>query len=203
MSSPLNIFTKTNIMEITDTLLGAKTSICSSLYFEKGSQQSLHRDSPFFFTNPPENFVGFWLPLEDVTPLNGPVSYVPKSHLIPQEKLLNQISDREVSPFSRYCELISNEIQASKLKTEILTIKKGDLLIWHPLLVHGGSPINKKDASRHSLVFHLIPEDIPIYGHDEFFNKNFHPSRKVNHPRKRYHDLSFINHPSPSWAKNS
>ncbi len=44
----------------------APASLHTSLYFERGSEQPLHRDTPYFWTNPPYAYVGLWPALEDV-----------------------------------------------------------------------------------------------------------------------------------------
>ena len=38
--------------------------------------------------------------------------------------------------------------------------KKGDALIWHADLVHGGSPRTDRDLTRWSLVSHFCPLDV-------------------------------------------
>ena len=42
--------------------------------------------------------------------------------------------------------------------------RRGDVLLWHPGLVHGGSPIRTDGATRLSLVGHYCPQDVrPLY----------------------------------------
>ena len=56
------------------------------------------------------------------------------------------------------------------LSVETVEMKKGDTLIWHPMLPHGGSRIIDQSASRNSIVFHITPLNIPVYRQDYFFN---------------------------------
>ena len=42
--------------------------------------------------------------------------------------------------------------------------KKGDVLIWHADLAHGGAAVTNKESTRKSLVGHFCPEDVsPLY----------------------------------------
>jgi hypothetical protein len=43
------------------------------------------------------------------------------------------------------------------LKTEKFMAKKGDVLIWHADLMHGGAPIQDAGRTRKSLVAHFMP----------------------------------------------
>src|SRR5687768_2607890 len=44
-----------------DEFFGAKTSLYTSLYYERGSEQALHRDTPYFSTKPGGKYLGVWL----------------------------------------------------------------------------------------------------------------------------------------------
>ena len=41
--------------------------------------------------------------------------------------------------------------------------KKGDVLIWHANLVHGGMPIEDKNTTRKSMVIHYYADDVIKY----------------------------------------
>jgi hypothetical protein len=43
------------------------------------------------------------------------------------------------------------------LTTESFRAKKGDVLIWHGDLMHGGAPIEDPASTRQSLIAHLMP----------------------------------------------
>src|SRR5579863_3762510 len=68
------------LMRILDFVFGERAAIYTSLYFEYGTQQPIHRDSPFFETFPRNYFVGMWVALEDIDPASGPLMYVPNGH---------------------------------------------------------------------------------------------------------------------------
>jgi hypothetical protein len=72
------------------------------------------------------------------------------------------------------------------------SVKKGDTVIWHPLLPHGGSPVDDPTLSRASIVFHVHPEDTPMYGLDVFFGLREGPMPDsvpaLEHAGRRYVD---------------
>jgi len=68
------------IMALLDFLFARPASLYTSLLFEYGSQQPIHRDSPFFHTFPINYFFGVWFALEDIDPDSGPLMYVPGGH---------------------------------------------------------------------------------------------------------------------------
>ena len=49
-------------------------------------------------------------------------------------------------------------------------VQKGDTILWHPQLPHGGAPIRDLKRSRLSLVMHTTPRGVPVYHQDAFFN---------------------------------
>jgi ectoine hydroxylase-related dioxygenase (phytanoyl-CoA dioxygenase family) len=173
------IGTDARIMEILDFLFGRTAGIYTSLYFEYGTQQPIHRDSPFFETFPRNYFFGVWVALEDIDPEAGPLMYVPGGHRF------------ECDPHAIYREVVrahpdvdrAEQVRLSleryygcviETSSEVsapvsLALKKGDVAIWHPQLPHGGSPAVNPMKTRRSMVFHCAPADLQVYQHDVFF----------------------------------
>jgi phytanoyl-CoA hydroxylase len=141
-----------------DKILKAKTAIYSSLYFEQSSEQALHRDSPFFCTEPYGRYVGVWIALEDVSPEAGPLQYVPGGHKV--------VVSRDYQDVPSYQSAVQKA--CSEMERKFALPKKGDVVIWHPELPHGGSPIKQLGLTRKSLVFHVCPEYTPVFGPDVF-----------------------------------
>ena len=54
-------------------------------------------------------------------------------------------------------------------------VKAGDVIIWHPLLLHGGAEQRAPQRTRRSLVMHVTPRGMPVYHQDVFF----HPAKDV------------------------
>jgi len=178
-----DLFCFNKALEVTDNLFSSPTTLYTSLYYEIGSGQSLHRDTPYFWTNPGYGYFGVWLALEDVDDENGALNIVPESH-----KILDSFEFREIlgkkfiengsiNPYSselwdEYQKTIKKECDTLGLKQKSISIKKGSTLIWHPQLMHGGLPVKNKDRSRHSFVSHVTPKNYEVFAQDKYFNPN-------------------------------
>ncbi len=147
---------------ILSELVGGFPMICNSLNFEFGSQQDYHFDTFYMPSPTPNKMVASWIALEDATADNGPLTYFPGSHKIPPYLFSNGrtiIIPEEMNAFRDY---IYGEIEQRGLEAETLLAKKGDVLIWHSQLFHGGSEIVDKNRTRKSLVTHYFTkEDFP------------------------------------------
>ncbi len=144
------------------TLLEGFPMVCNSLNFEYGSQQDYHVDTFYMPSPTPNKMVASWIALEDATPENGPLSYFPGSHKIPPYLFSNGTTHAIESEMGDFNDYIYAEIEQRGLSAETLLAKKGDVLIWHSQLFHGGSPISNRDKTRKSLVTHYFTnEDFP------------------------------------------
>lgn len=172
--------TSPNLMRTLDFLFGEEAAIYSSLYFEYGTQQPIHRDSPFFETFPRNYFFGVWIALEDISPDAGPLMYHPGAHRFEcdphsiynavvekmggaatHEELINEALEQYYGEVIRTTEVLGTPLRAP--------LRKGDVAIWHPQLPHGGSPANDQSLTRRSMVFHCTPVSKQIYQQDVFF----------------------------------
>lgn len=144
----------------------SRITVIGSLFFEKGSGQSMHRDTPAFFTNPFNHYFGIWNALEDIAHDSGPLVYYEGGHKICRDKdlYLNPDVDQE-----NYFNIVESACIEAGLELKEIYPKKGDTIIWHPELPHGGGVIQNPKATRKSLVFHAIPISSDIYGPQEFF----------------------------------
>ena len=70
-------------LELQDFLFGDEACVYTSLFFEHGSEQSLHRDTPYFCTRPEYRYFGMWVALEAVDDDNGPLMVAPRGHRLP------------------------------------------------------------------------------------------------------------------------
>jgi phytanoyl-CoA hydroxylase len=136
--------------------------VCNSLNFEFGSQQDYHVDTFYMPSPTPNKMVASWIALEDATTENGPLSYFPGSHKIKPYLFSNGTTHAVQTEMSAFKKYIWSAIEQHQLKAETLLAEKGDVLIWHSQLLHGGSPIVDKSKTRKSLVTHYFTnEDFP------------------------------------------
>lgn len=145
-----------------------------TLGFWRGSSQSGHQDTAYVAYSHPRNFAASWIALEDVTIGAGELFYHDGSHVLPDylfgdayksghdyRRMTNHaFSDREVDAFVESLRVRSKEQGFPKLP---LAAKKGDVLIWHADLVHGGNPISQA-VTRKSIVTHYCPHRlVPLF----------------------------------------
>lgn len=105
--------------------------------------------------------LGVWIALEDITEENGPLHYYPGSHRLPY--YLNADYQNEGNAwklgsksYSEYEEMVAKKIKENGIQKTKFLAKKGDLLIWHANLFHGGEPHQNKLHSRKSMVYHYF-----------------------------------------------
>lgn len=181
----LRLFTENAAaLAVQDAFFNAPSSLYTSLYYERGSAQSIHRDTPYFSTRPEYRYLGVWVALEDANELNGCLEVIRRGHLEaeldrPAIALQYYNTLEEIPPGSPSGrDILWDEYQAkvvagcfSKgLTTERVEAKAGDVIIWHPQLPHGGSRIEDLSRTRHSFVMHVTPVGTPVYHQDAFFN---------------------------------
>ena len=124
-----------------------------------GSEEPLHIDTGPLPLTEPMSLTGGWVALEDIQPFSGEFQFVPGSHLLP-ELLVHGVSKAHHGDMTEYGRIL-NETQRMcderGLKTEYFLGKKGDVLIWHADLMHGGKMIEDEKRTRKSMVAHYMP----------------------------------------------
>ncbi len=153
------------LINILNLLLGRNVDLFQSINFINASQQRSHSDSVHMSTFPYGNILAVWIALEDITPENGPLHYYPGSHKLPY--IVNSDYDNVGTKYKLgdktygdYEDRIQEEIEKHKLEKQTFLAKKGDLLIWHANLLHGGEPLIDKTKTRKSMVFHYYAQDV-------------------------------------------
>ncbi|HLH04626.1 MAG TPA: phytanoyl-CoA dioxygenase family protein [Bryobacteraceae bacterium] len=129
----------------------------------KGSQQGAHSDSIHMTTYPLGYLTAAWIAFEDIHPDCGPLVYYPGSHRLPY--LFSKdvgISEEEfktrkyASYHEKYEPRIQQLIAEYGLEPHYFHARKGDVLIWHANLIHGGSMRRNIELSRRAVVCHFF-----------------------------------------------
>lgn len=161
-------------------LLQGFPMVCNSLNFEFGSQQDYHFDTFYMPSPTPNKMVASWIALEAATSDNGPLSYFPGSHKIPPYLFSNGTTHAIESEMQEFRNYIYSEIDKRQLQPETLLAEKGDVLVWHSQLFHGGSAIADKRKTRKSLVTHYFTnEDFPDLDPPKVCNDGGYMARKA------------------------
>lgn len=163
-----NIGNDKNLLEFLSVLMDGQAKLFQSINFINGSQQKTHSDSIHMTTYPLGGLLGVWIALEDIDEKNGALHYIPGSHKLPY--FLNSDYDNEgdsmrigKKSYKAYEEFLEEKVKELGLKKEVFRAKKGDLLIWHANILHGGEPHLDKSRTRKSLVYHYFDENSVCY----------------------------------------
>lgn len=156
------------LMEVINNIIGFEMAINLNLINWTSTERSWHMDD---YLNPEylnSHYLAVWFALDDIHPDSGPFMYVPGSHkwgymrrskvfeaapaemkADPQwDKMWPALSESFVVPA---CE---EKIQQEGLPVREFIAKKGQVLIWHGLLMHCGSYPKVRGLERRALISH-------------------------------------------------
>lgn len=143
-----------------------------TIFSHKGSQQGLHSDSIHMTTYPLGYLTAAWIAFEDIHPDCGPLVYYPGSHRLPyvfsKDVGISEADFKNegyASYRARYEPYIRQLVAERQIEPHYFHANKGDVLIWHANLIHGGSARRNIELSRKSLVCHFFVKGAFVY-HD-------------------------------------
>lgn len=133
-----------------------------SLLFRWGTEQAMHQDTAYVVLRSPMELVGCWLALEDIQEGTGELQYYVGSHRIPEYRWFGRSRSRpyEYEDDRDFLRHVCEESERMGCELVRFRPKKGDVLLWHADLVHGGSKIRIPGVTRQSLVTHFCPVDV-------------------------------------------
>lgn len=134
-----------------------------TLNFPIGTAQSAHSDTLHFNCEPSGYMVGVWVALENIEEENGPLIYYPGSHLLPEYSMADFGLEAGYEHYGSYEQGIQELIQWEQLTPEFGIAKKGEAIIWHANLLHGGAPVTDPARTRHSQVTHYYFENCSYF----------------------------------------
>lgn len=133
-----------------------------SLYFRWGTEQDMHQDTAYVVLRSPMEFVGCWVALEDIAEGTGELQYYIGSHRIPEYVWFDRARARpyEFEDDRDFLRHVRVESERLGCPLQRFRPKKGDVLLWHADLVHGGAKRERPGLTRQSLVTHYCPVDV-------------------------------------------
>jgi len=179
------IASNAKIMRLLEQLYGKRAVPFQTLVFPVGSQQRAHSDAAHFDSSPQGFMCGVWLALEDIDYDNGPLIYYPGSHRWPHfsnEHLgINawHLPSR-LAHGDDYERLWQDMIDLYGAKPERFTAKKGQAILWHARLLHGGDKQHDQTRTRFSQVTHYFFEGCAYY--TPFYSDPFYGNIFFRHP---------------------
>ena len=138
-------------------LFGQHARPIAAINFMTGSEQALHQDMAVFHIWPCNFLIGAWIACEDIAEWSGPLTLYPGSHRAPFFSGFTdypQTNLRTADPETarRYQEYVDG--LATHFERREFRARKGEILLWHGMLIHGGAPIARRGTSRKSMVLH-------------------------------------------------
>jgi ectoine hydroxylase-related dioxygenase (phytanoyl-CoA dioxygenase family) len=157
-----------DLLRLLSFTLGKEVRLFQGMHFFVGSQQGAHSDFFHMSTEPIGYLIAIWVALEDVSPESGPVYYYPGSHKLPY--LMSEDLEARSGPLfiakgkdQEYTGRLRAAVEQAGIEPVDFLAEKGDVLVWHGNLVHGGNAIARNGATRRSLVAHYFARDVLCY----------------------------------------
>jgi len=151
------------VLDALHQLWGRKALAFQTLNFPIGTSQKTHSDIIHFNTEPPGFMAGVWIALEDIDESNGPLMYYQGSHKMAGMTMADLKLEAGREHYPEYEIAIERLVAENGLKPSLGTVKKGEAIIWHSNLLHGGHPHQDVKRSRHSQVTHYFFENCRYY----------------------------------------
>ena len=177
-----------------------------SLFFEWGSQQALHRDPIHVQMEDPSSLLAAWIALEDIDPGSGPLTYVPGSHRLPYYQfepgryVHDWDKDGNDGIFAAQ-EWDRQHCERAGLAPVAFLPKKGEVLIWHHSLLHGGSVQTRPELTRKSFVIHFTRQD-RSHRVVNRYDDPWSPGAPMDYSTTRQHRLgAAVGYESPLWGR--
>jgi phytanoyl-CoA hydroxylase len=184
------------ITEFLALIFDNKMLASQSLGFLRGSAQESHQDSAYVTYTLPLKFAASWIALEDVSIGAGELFYYPGSHRLPdfrysgRYKSLSEAErmggdQNEMHAQGRqHVNGLDELAKQFGLAKQVFPAKRGDVLIWHSDLIHGGHPVSEK-ITRKSIVTHYCPKHVaPLFS--ETHRLTFHEHDGHLHTSSHY-----------------
>ena len=146
---------------------GEAPVLFQSVHYFHDPEPWFRRDTAYVKTVRPMELVGCWFVLDDVQP-GSELAYVPGSHRVGDLLLLDHFKswspDLGHEVHQAWLDDLTRACSERGLEVRYVTPRKGDVLIWHADLVHGGAGEGSRSAARHSAVAHYCPAStVPLY----------------------------------------
>lgn len=152
------LFGERRVRALASRLLGRRARPFAAINFMSGSQQELHQDMGVFHIWPQNWLLGAWIACEDIDPDSGPLVFHPGSHRAPffpgfddyPQTNLRTADEAGVQAYQRWVDAVAERYPRKEFHG-----RKGQVLFWHGMLIHGGAPVRRPGLTRKSMVLHF------------------------------------------------
>jgi len=152
------------VLDLLRQLYGREPFAFQTLNFAVGSEQHFHSDAVHFHSYPHGFMCGVWFALQDIEGDSGPLHYFPGSHRLPylSARSLGLTPDSikaEAHPQTLFEAHWQQAVSNHGFQQERFLAKRGDVLVWHANLLHGGERVHNRQLRRWSQVVHYFFAD--------------------------------------------
>lgn len=152
------------ILDLLRHLYGREPFAFQTLNFAVGSEQPYHSDAIHFHSYPLGFMCGVWIALQDVLEDSGPLIYYPRSHRLPYLSAESMGLDpeqvaAEPHPQRFFQQHWEAAVRRRHYQRKRFLPRRGEVLIWHANLLHGGESVNVRTSRRWSQVTHYFFSD--------------------------------------------
>ena len=159
LASVRNVACHPEILAALRVLYGREPFPFQTLNFPNGTAQHFHSDAVHFHSLPHGFMCGVWVALEDIHADAGPLEYYSGSHRLPYQRARDLgLSLEEVlmdpAPQRFFEAGWREQVKREGYERRLFLARRGEVLIWHANLLHGGAPVRNKTLSRWSQVSH-------------------------------------------------
>ena len=152
-----------------------------TLNFPVGTGQTVHSDTIHFNSRPRGYLAGVWVAFEDMDTDNGPLAYYPSSHRLPELDMREAV---RLAPGlegqAAYVYATRRIIQEHGLEMQLGLVRRGEAIIWHGNLLHGGHAQRDPSRSRNSQVTHYFFRGCRYY--TPLHDRRRYPDWITDHP---------------------
>jgi phytanoyl-CoA hydroxylase len=121
------------------------------MFFDLSTGTIDHADTWYMDTDPPGSLVAIWFALENIDRRAGTFFLMPGSHHLPP-------LDRDLCPdHEAFRKTTLKLAQEHGFKPRGMPLDKGDVILWHPFLIHGAFSNRDPRFSRKSFTSHFFP----------------------------------------------
>lgn len=157
----LEFATRPELIAMARQLIGDDIILWGTTLFGKpahsGKETPWHQDGGYYPIRPLETLT-MWIPLDDVTPENGPMSFIPGSH---RSRRLFSHSWQDGK--DKTINLVTDAEHFDESAAEPLILKAGQVSFHDVYLIHG-STANRTDRRRAAFIVRLMPAS-SLYDH--------------------------------------
>jgi phytanoyl-CoA hydroxylase len=126
--------------------------LIQSMFFDKNMATEPHQDNYYLDSFPPGRLLGCWFALEDIHVDAGRFFVIPGSHRHRFELTRDEVRVNEL-----YLRKVARYVRENRSRIFAPGLRKGDVLFWNAMTIHGSLKTADRRFSRRSLTAHYMP----------------------------------------------